>query len=77
MRKALDLAPIEIQKAGWEALKKQLGLVGALRFLLQYERGEGDYTKLRKDLFKDETVENIINRMKNEGKIERNPRVVS
>ena len=70
MRKALDLTPIEIQKAGWEALKKQLGLVGALRFLLQYERGEGDYTKLRKELFKDETVESIINRMKKEGKIE-------
>jgi len=70
MRKTLDLTPIEIQKAGWEALKKQLGLVGALRFLLQYERGEGDYTKLRKELFKDETVESIINRMKKEGKIE-------
>jgi hypothetical protein len=70
MSDILDLTPIEIQKAGWEALKKQLGLVGALRFLLQYERGEGNYTELRKELFKDETVESIINRMKKEGKIE-------
>jgi len=70
MSEILDLTPIEIQKAGWEALKKQLGLVGALRFLLQYERGEGNYTELRKELFKDETVESIINRMKKEGKIE-------
>jgi hypothetical protein len=30
------MAPIEIQKAGWEALKKQLGLVGALRFLAEF-----------------------------------------
>jgi hypothetical protein len=69
MSDILDLTPIEIQKAGWEALKKQLGLVGALRFLLQYERGEGNYTELRRELFKDETVENIIGRMRKEGKI--------
>jgi len=31
----MDLTPVELQKAGWEALKNQLGLVGALRFLLQ------------------------------------------
>lgn len=64
-----NMTPMEIQKAGWEALKKQLGLVGALRFLLQYEKGEGDYTKLRKELFKDETVESLIDKMKKEGKI--------
>ncbi|BCB96282.1 hypothetical protein JZK55_12040 [Dissulfurispira thermophila] len=69
MSKILDMTPIEIQKAGWEALKKQLGLPGALRFILQYEKGQGDYTELRRELFKDETVEDIINRMKKEGKI--------
>lgn len=68
MRQITNLTPMEIQKAGWEALKKQLGLVGALRFLLQYEKGEGDYTKLRKELFKDETVESLIDKMKKEGK---------
>ncbi len=52
MRQMSNLTPMEIQKAGWEALKKQLGLVGALRFILQNEKGEGDYTKLRKELFK-------------------------
>jgi len=50
-------------------LKKQLGLVGALRFILQYEKGEGDYTKLRKELFKNETVESLIGKMKKEGKV--------
>jgi len=52
-----------------KALKNQLGLVGALRFLLQYEKGERDYTKLRRELFKDETVESLIDRMRKEGKI--------
>lgn len=69
MSEPLDLTPIELQRAGWEALKKQLGVVGALRFLLQYERGEGNYTKLRRELFKDETVKSLIDRMKREGKI--------
>ena len=71
MRQILSMTPIEIQKAGWEALKKQLGLVGALRFLLLYEKGEGDYTKLKRELFKDETVESLINRMKKEGKVKK------
>lgn len=71
MRQILNMTPIEIQKAGWEALKKQLGLVGALRFLLLYEKGEGDYTKLKRELFKDETVESLINRMKKEGKVKK------
>ena len=69
MRQMSNLTPVEIQKAGWEALKKQLGLVGALRFILQYEKGEGDYTKLRKELFKNETVESLIGKMKKEGKV--------
>jgi len=69
MNQIMDLTPVEIQKAGWEALKKQLGLVGALRFLLQDEKGEGNYTELRRELFKDETVESLIDRMRKEGKI--------
>lgn len=69
MNQIMNLTPVEIQKAGWEALNKQLGLVGALRFLLQYEKGEGDYTALRRELFKDETVESLLDSMRKEGKI--------
>lgn len=50
-------------------MKNQLGLIGALKFLLQYEKGEGNYTALRRELFKDETVESLIDRMRKEGKI--------
>jgi len=64
MSHPLDMTPIEIQKAGWKALREKLGLVGALRFLLQYEKGQGDYTKLRRDLFKGETVETLIRDIK-------------
>lgn len=68
MSQVLHRTPIEIQKAGWEALKKQLGLPGAIRFLLQYEKGEGDYTKLRRKIFKGKTVKSLINEMRKERK---------
>jgi hypothetical protein len=69
MSQILHRTPVEIQRAGWGALKEQLGLPGALRFLLQYEKGEGDYTKLRKKYFKGKTVKSLINEMRKERKI--------
>ena len=69
MSQILHRTPIEIQKAGWEALKKQLGLPGAVRFLLQYEKGKGDYTQLRRKIFKGKTVKSLINEMSKEGKV--------
>ena len=69
MSRILHRTPVEIQRAGWGALKKQLGLPGALRFLLQYEKGEGDYTKLRKKYFKGKTVKSLINGMRKERNI--------
>lgn len=32
----------------------------ATKFMLLYEKGEGDYTKARKALFKDVTIEDIV-----------------
>jgi hypothetical protein len=64
MSKIKELTPMEIREAGWNALKTQLGLPGAMKFLLQYEKGEGNYTELRKDIFKNESVESILNKMK-------------
>ena len=69
MSEILHRTPVEIQKAGWEALKKQLGLPGALRFLLQYDKGKGDYTKLRRRFFKGKTVKSLVNDMRKERKI--------
>ncbi|MBQ7166744.1 MAG: hypothetical protein IJR93_07375 [Treponema sp.] len=36
---------IQIRTAGLEALKNALGVVGAVRFMQQYDTGYGDYTK--------------------------------
>jgi len=67
MSKIMDLTPVEIREAGWNALKAQLGLPGAIKFLLQYEKGEGDYTELRREIFKNETVESLIDKIKKGG----------
>jgi hypothetical protein len=64
MRQSFKSTPIEIQNAGWIALRNYLGLAGALRFVLQYEKGQGDYTQIRRKLFKGKTVEGLIREMK-------------
>jgi len=64
MRLSLQSTPMEIQDAGWKALRDHLGLVGALRFILQYEKGQGDYTQVRSKLFKGKTVKDLIKEMK-------------
>jgi len=37
----------EIRRAGMAALFRELGPVGAIRFLQQYETGNGDYSRDR------------------------------
>lgn len=49
----------EIRAKGWNALIKELGYSGATKFILLYEKGEGNYTKERKDLLKGITIEEI------------------
>ncbi|OGF64728.1 MAG: hypothetical protein A2Y62_14815 [Candidatus Fischerbacteria bacterium RBG_13_37_8] len=54
----------EIKIKGWNALVKELGLAGATKFILLYEAGKGDYTKQRKELLKDITIDQIISDLK-------------
>jgi len=59
-----ELTPAEVRRAGWDALREKLGPASALKFILDYDRGEGNYTELRKKIFKGKTVNNIIQDMK-------------
>ena len=59
----LDLTPLEIRKVGRQALKSQLGIARSLEFLLEYDKGEGNYTEYRKELFKGQTVDDILQDM--------------
>ncbi len=54
----------EIKAKGWNALVKELGYSGATKFILLYETGEGDYTKERKKIFKDITIDDIDKEIK-------------
>ncbi len=67
MRTANELTQIEMRRAGWEALREKLGPDGALKFILDYDLGEGDYTELRKKQFKGKTVNDLIQDMKKGG----------
>jgi hypothetical protein len=61
------LTPAEVRRAGWEALREKLGPVSALRFMLDYEPGEGNYTELRREIFRGKTVQQIVADIKQEG----------
>jgi len=54
-----SLTGIALRDAGWNALVKSIGLINATRFILQYESGYGDYTQIKKDLFKGKKVADI------------------
>lgn len=60
----MSLALAEIKVKGWMALVKELGYSDATKFILLYEPGKGNYTKERKELFKDITIEEIIREIK-------------
>jgi len=51
--------PHDIAVRGFRILVENLGVAGALRFMHQYERGEGNYTTERKRLLRSFTLESI------------------
>jgi len=44
----------------FEVLSKALGPVDTIRFMQQFHKGSGDYTKLKEELLKDITHEDIV-----------------
>lgn len=56
----MEMNPVEIRKKGLEALNNALGPIGMVRFLQQFESGNGDYKKDRNELLKDLTIDSIV-----------------
>ena len=54
----------EIRAAGLEALARELGPVGMVRFLQQFETGRGDYTRERETWLEAETVESLAGKIR-------------
>lgn len=49
----------ELRERGMDALKRELGAVGMVRFLQQFERGKGDYSKERYETVGNMSVDEI------------------
>ncbi len=58
------LGPAHIRKLGLEALAKELGPLGMVRFLQQFESGIGDYTSEREQWLKGASVQDVIDEIK-------------
>lgn len=55
-----ELTPHEIKMRGLEAVARELGPYGFVRFLEQYEMGSGDYTADRDAVIGDPDVDEIV-----------------
>ena len=60
MSKSSSMSAYEIRLEGWKALTERLGPAGAMRFMMQYDPGHGDYTKERQEIFADLELEELI-----------------
>ena len=50
----------EIRMEGWKALTERLGPAGAMRFMMQYDPGYGDYSKERHEIFTNLTMDELL-----------------
>ncbi|MBD2456095.1 hypothetical protein H6G80_18685 [Nostoc sp. FACHB-87] len=57
------LTQAEIRRLGIEALTKALGPAGMARFMQQFEKGSGDYTKDRDQILGNSTIDDIFSRI--------------
>ncbi len=54
----------QIRAAGMEALARELGSVGMVRFLQQFETGHGDYSKDRHQWLDHQDLDTILKRIR-------------
>jgi hypothetical protein len=54
----------QIRIAGMEALVRELGVVGMVRFLQQFETGHGDYSKERHEWLDNQDLDTIVKRIR-------------
>ncbi|MBE2197401.1 MAG: hypothetical protein IAE79_02245 [Anaerolinea sp.] len=54
----------EVERAGLAALSRELGAVGLIRFLQLFETGYGDYTTERHQWLDDQSLDEVLARIK-------------
>lgn len=60
MSKSSSMSAYQIRLEGWKALTERLGPAGAMRFMMQYDPGHGDYTIERHEIFAGLEIEDLI-----------------
>ena len=54
----------EITQDAMRVLYRELGVVNTVRFINQYTTGYGNYTEERRELFADETLDDLLDEIK-------------
>lgn len=62
------MSDAQLRETALSIIARELGPVGLLRFLRQYEQGYGDYTEDREFVLKDETLDTIVERVEKKEK---------
>jgi hypothetical protein len=70
----LHLTDAQIRAKGIQRLVETLGASGAIRFMKQFDRGAGDYTKERWNWLGEETVRELAAKLPSRRKASRKPR---
>ena len=70
MSNSSSMSPYQIRMEGWRALTERLGPSGAMRFMMQYDPGHGDYTKERQDIFADLTIDTLLDAIDERARLE-------
>jgi len=60
MSRSKSMSLYQIRMEGWKALTERLGPAGAMRFMMQYDPGDGDYTKERGEIFAELTIDTLL-----------------
>lgn len=56
----------EIQETAFEILNKQLGITNLIRFMQQYDKGYGNYTKDRDAWQKEYTIDSLFDEIESD-----------
>ena len=60
------MTPLQIQRTGMEVLVREMGVVGLIRFLQQFDMGRGNYTEDRHEWLDDLTLDEVLALLKQE-----------